>query len=312
MDDFYRKFEERYRGPREVIKERLRIYLPFVKPLQTRHPQPVALDIGCGRGEWLELLTEEGFDARGVDPDQGMLAACEALGLNAQLGDAIETLNILPDEYVSVVSAFHVVEHINFNTLMTMLKQALRVLVPGGMLILETPNTENLIVGTLNFYLDPTHLKPIPSQLLSFSVEYCGFDRVKTLRLQDKAELHNKNYDLKLIDVIDGVSPDYSVVAQKKCNENFRTLFDDVFTKEYGLSLSELTGRYEANMQARLQQQVEMGKHEARRWQYEYDRLREEVELLRNTLNTMYASRSCRATTLIRYVKNKFKNINFS
>ena len=86
---FYRAFEDRYRGSREVIKSRLRTYQPFLGALLARYPGAPALDLGCGRGEWLELLTEQGFRARGVDLDAGMLAACLERGLDASHADAL-------------------------------------------------------------------------------------------------------------------------------------------------------------------------------------------------------------------------------
>jgi len=250
MRDFYRKFEDRYRGSRSLIKERLKVYLPFVRPLCLRYPQSEILDLGCGRGEWLELLEEEGFNARGVDLDKGMLAACKELGLNAEFGDAIDTFKKIPDDSVSVVSAFHFVEHIDFDHVITIIKESARVLVPGGLLILETPNTENITVGTLYFYLDPTHFKPIPSLLLSFVAEYCGFERIKVLRLQELKNLHDENFDISLMDVVSGVSPDYSIVAQKTCDESFGAMFDDVFSKKYGLTLDELAERYETGVRS--------------------------------------------------------------
>ena len=96
--------------------------------------------------------------------------------------------------------------------------QALRVLVPGGVLILETPNPENLVVGTSSFYLDPTHERPLPWQLLSFLAEHHGFERVKTLRMQESAHLAARvarHEALSLMDVLGGASPDYAIVAQK-------------------------------------------------------------------------------------------------
>jgi|GEM_PF-4568419 len=291
MGNFYRKLEDRYRGSREVIKERLRVYLPFVKPLQIRYPQLVALDIGCGRGEWLELLGEEGFKAKGIDLDGDMLAACKEFGLDTEMGDAIEILNTLPDESVSVISAFHVVEHIAFDNLTAVVKHALRVLVPGGLLILETPNPDNLMVSTQNFYLDPTHLKPIPSLLLSFIVEHYGFERVKTLRLQEAQALHGKDVDIRLMDVLNGASPDYSIVAQKFCDENFKSVFDNAFTKKYGLTLNELAERYDINAH--------------QQWQ-------EITNSLRRLEHDLINSTSWRITAPLRYLKRKtIEIINF-
>jgi len=81
-DSFYRAFEEKYCGPRSLIKSRLEAYRPFITPLLIGFPNAHAIDLGCGRGEWLELLQENQFEAQGVNLDDGMLAACTELGLN--------------------------------------------------------------------------------------------------------------------------------------------------------------------------------------------------------------------------------------
>ena len=215
MDPFYRAFEERYRGSRESIESRLEVYLPFVEPLKALYKKPEILDLGCGRGEWLELLRRKGFQAKGVDLDEGMLLACRELNLNAYQADALDYLRGLTANKLSVVSAFHFVEHISFDALRQLVDEAYRVLKPGGLLILETPNSENLAVGTSSFYLDPTHQKPLPAQLLAFVVDYAGFARVKTLYLQEPPDLASTQ-QTTLVNVLDGVSPDYAVIAQKK------------------------------------------------------------------------------------------------
>jgi len=113
---FIGHLEERYRGPRELIKGRLQVYLPFVVPLLQAYPKGPAFDLGCGRGEWLELLQESGFDSQGVDLDDGMLSACRERGLNVANADAIVALKSLPDESQLVVSGFHIVEHYKLRT----------------------------------------------------------------------------------------------------------------------------------------------------------------------------------------------------
>ena len=185
IDGFYRAFEDRYRGSRHLIKDRLRVYLPFIEQLKACYPDTPALDLGCGRGEWLELLQENGFKPTGVDVDDGMLEACRELGLSVEHCDALEALKNLADESQIVVSGFHIAEHLPFDILQTLVKETLRVLKPGGLLILETPNPENLTVGTSSFYFDPSHLRPIPPPLLAFLPEYYGFKNVKTIRLQE-------------------------------------------------------------------------------------------------------------------------------
>ncbi|MDD5462383.1 MAG: methyltransferase domain-containing protein [Methylococcales bacterium] len=244
MDPFYRAFEERHRGPRKLIKSRLSVYLPFVEPLKKLYDAPEVLDLGCGRGEWLELMQHNGFKVKGVDLDEGMLLACQELNLDVSHADALDYLRGLAADSLSVVSAFHVVEHIPFEALRQLVNEAYRVLKPGGLLILETPNSENLVVGTSSFYLDPTHQRPIPAQLLLFVVEYAGFERVKTLYLQDSPGLASAP-QTTLINVLEGVSPDYSVIAQKKAAEEVSALFDEPFQRSYGLRLGELAERYD-------------------------------------------------------------------
>ena len=242
--DFYRAFEERYRGSRELIRERLAIYLPFVTPLRQIYHPTVALDLGCGRGEWLELLQSHGFESLGIDMDGGMLAACVERELPAIQGDAVTYLKSLANESQCIISGFHVAEHIAFEDLNTLVIQSLRVLKPGGLLILETPNPENLIVGSCNFYLDPTHQRPIPPQLLSFLPEHYGFARIRTMRLQEPRELIDRD-DVSLMDVLGGVSPDYAIVAQKSAMPEILTKFDTAFSAHHGLELRQLAQRYD-------------------------------------------------------------------
>ncbi|WP_448090931.1 methyltransferase domain-containing protein [Pseudomonas azerbaijanoccidentalis] len=254
--NFYRAFEDLHRGSRELIRKRQEAYLPFINPLKTLYPQCPAFDLGCGRGEWLELILSQGFLARGVDLDEGMLQACQALDLPAEYGDALTALSALEDESQVVVSAFHLVEHIPFSCLQQLVSEALRVLKPAGLLIMETPNPENLLVGTNFFYLDPTHEKPIPHSLLSFLTEFTGFARSKLVRLQEPAALHDVP-QLTLMEVFSGVSPDYAIIAQKTALDEQMAVFDPCFDRNYGLSLESLAERYEQSMEQRLRVMVE-------------------------------------------------------
>lgn len=244
---FYRAFEEMYYAPREVITALRRQYLPFVTPLKDIYENAKVFDIGCGRGEWLCLMKEMGFEVLGVDLDAGMLQDCWDRNLPVMQGDAVAYLRTLETESRVVISAFHVVEHIPFEDLTAVVVESLRVLKPGGLLIMETPNPENIVVATRNFYLDPTHQRPIPPQLLAFIAEYYGFTRVKTLRLQEQAEL-SSNQTPTLLNVLSGVSPDYAVVAQKGAVPEQMKLFDAEFEKGYGLTLETLAQQYEARI----------------------------------------------------------------
>jgi transposase-like protein len=252
VDGFYRAFEDRYRGSRELIKSRLRVYLAFVEPLKAIHEDCRALDLGCGRGEWLELMRESGIDASGIDLDEGMLMACREMDLPAERAEAVTYLRALPDDSMAIVSAFHVAEHIPFHALQTLVRESLRVLAPAGLLILETPNPENLSVGTSRFYYDPSHEKPIPPPLLSFLLEHYGFARTKVLRLQEPPGLPQAA-EINLADVLLGVSPDYAVVGQKDSVErNHLALFDVAFSADYGIDLDHLALRYDQSVGSKL------------------------------------------------------------
>jgi SAM-dependent methyltransferase len=250
-NSFYKAFEEKFRGSRETVKSRLQVYLPFIQPVFKAFPQYQTLDLGCGRGEWLELLTEQGFNAKGVDLDDGMLQDCRERGLQVETSDALAHIQTLPEHSVSIVSGFHIAEHLTFNVLMQLVQEAKRVLVPGGLLILETPNPENILVATNNFYLDPTHNKPIPPDLLSFLPEHYGYSRFKVLRLQEAEQLRVEP-NPRLINVINGVSPDYAVVAQTQGVPLLMEALSPVFEQNFGLTLHTLAEKYQESLNQRL------------------------------------------------------------
>jgi O-antigen chain-terminating methyltransferase len=187
LDAFYASFDEHFRGTREEIKERLRAYLPFVEKAAAR--DALIVDVGCGRGEWLELLREHGLNAQGVDLNGVLVDQCRADGLDVVQEDLIEFLGRLPDSSVSVVTGFHVVEHLTIEDLLSLLNQIMRVLSPGGLVILETPNPRNVLVGTCNFYFDPTHRNPLPSEVLKFLVKSKGFEKDELLLLNPSDEM---------------------------------------------------------------------------------------------------------------------------
>lgn len=117
LDALYVALEDRFRGSREEIKERFREYLPYVKE------NAPAIDLGCGRGEWLELLTENGIEARGVDNNLLQIEQCRARGLDVVEQDVFAYLQSIPDESAGAVTGFHIIEHLSFNALITLLNE---------------------------------------------------------------------------------------------------------------------------------------------------------------------------------------------
>jgi SAM-dependent methyltransferase len=184
----YLEFEDRFRGSREEIMGRVRAYLPALREAQAGSADREVLDIGPGRGEWLEVLKREGLAGKGVDVNSAMIAECTKLGLTVAHGDGVEYLREVPSSSLGAVTAFHVVEHLPPGRVLLLLAEAFRVLRPGGILILETPNPKNLIVGACSFYIDPTHRNPVHPDALAFSAVAHGFARVEILPLHPNTE----------------------------------------------------------------------------------------------------------------------------
>ncbi|MBD2599430.1 MULTISPECIES: methyltransferase domain-containing protein [Microcystis] len=183
LDAFYFAFEERFRGSREEINERLEVYLPRLREAQIAPVDSLILDLGCGRGEWLELLRDNGYRSRGIDLNRVVIEQCQSRGLEVVEGDVIAYLQSMPDESVAVITGFHIIEHLPFEILVKLLNEAFRVLRHRGLVIFETPNPANVLVGSCNFYFDPTHRNPLPSLMTQFLVQYCGFAEVEILNL---------------------------------------------------------------------------------------------------------------------------------
>ncbi|HVS82605.1 MAG TPA: methyltransferase domain-containing protein [Pyrinomonadaceae bacterium] len=175
LDQLYASFENQFRGSPEQIKEGLKVYLPLLKDAGITSD---ILDVGCGRGEWLELLRDQGLQARGVESNRAMIDQC-CQELEIGEADAIAYLRGLPENSLRAVTAFHFVEHIGLEELIDLLDEIKRVLNPGGLLIVETPNPKNLVVGACNFYSDPTHRRPLFPETLQFILNHRGFVRTQ-------------------------------------------------------------------------------------------------------------------------------------
>ncbi len=179
LDPLYSSLEDETRGSREEVRERLRVYLPFLEQAKTKLPQMSVLDLGSGRGEWLELLRSQGYTARGVDWNRFLVEDCRSRQLEVEQGDAVDCLAAVPDASLSVVTAFHLAEHLPFRKLIRLLDEITRTLETGGVAILETPNPDNLLVGARSFW----HRHPIPSETLRFLVESRGLSQSQVVML---------------------------------------------------------------------------------------------------------------------------------
>ena len=169
----YVAFENAFRGSRDDIRERLRDYVPLFAG-----SGPVA-DLGCGRGEFLELLREAGIEGRGVEGNAHSVSACRAAGLDVAHGDLLEYLRQQPGGALGGVFAAQVAEHLPPAVLQAMLREAHRALRPGGVLVLETVNPSSA-AGFFDVYIrDLTHERPLHPDTLRFLAAAHGFTDVR-------------------------------------------------------------------------------------------------------------------------------------
>ena len=175
LDCWYQGFQTSERGTFEGIQQRLADYLPLLRNVLGPKGEGRVLDLGCGRGEWLDLLRRKGIEGFGVDDSAIAVAGARQRGLAVEQGDLLETLLAQPAGSLDAVTAFQVVEHLPFAALYQLIAQARRVLRPRGLLLLETPNPESLPVSSYSFWLDPTHRHPLPPPLLYDLAAFMGF-----------------------------------------------------------------------------------------------------------------------------------------
>ena len=180
LETFYYRLEERYRGARDEIKRSLLIYQDDLRAARDRVGVlgPV-VDIGCGRGEFLEVMRDDGLQAVGVDSNAIQLDAARSHGAAVVHADALDYLRGLDDASVLAVTGIHIVEHIPFPELVRLMQQVVRVLKKGGIALFETPNPRNLIVGATTFHLDPTHIRQLPPEVMKVLLETVGFEQIE-------------------------------------------------------------------------------------------------------------------------------------
>jgi len=157
-----------FRGTEPSVRDRQQRYVARFDGLDD------VVDVGCGRGEFLELLREAGVTARGIDADLRMIEHCRAKGLEVELREAVDYLSGLPEDTLGGIFAAQVIEHLASTDLLSLVQEARRVLRPGGVFLVESPNPEALLTFA-EFYLDPTHVRPYHPQLIRWLLEQEGF-----------------------------------------------------------------------------------------------------------------------------------------
>lgn len=200
----YASFENRFRGSEEVVRGQLERYASLFPP------GGKVIDLGCGRGEMVEILREKGIEAFGIDLNDSMIALCQEKGLPCEKADLIEALFRQPDNSLAGIFSSQVIEHLPRPTLELMLDLGYLKLSSSGVLVLETINPASVFALVQVYYLDPSHERPIHPQTLKFLLSTAGFQEVEiryaatldTERLRplpgtdDKTTLLNQNIDL--------------------------------------------------------------------------------------------------------------------
>ncbi|MBI4767687.1 MAG: class I SAM-dependent methyltransferase [Deltaproteobacteria bacterium] len=208
----YVGFEDRHRGSEEAIKWKQKNYLPYFKD---RGP---VLDIGCGRGEFLELLKEAGIQAFGVDTNQEMVRHCRSKGLEADSGDGLTYLKGLSDQSLGGIFLSQVIEHLTPEVLRELVRVSFTKLRPGGLLLAETINPQCLSTFSGAFYLDLSHKNPIHPEAARYLWESLGFRQVELLYVSPFPE------EMKLKEMVRREDDSYEDELGRILNENVRSL----------------------------------------------------------------------------------------
>lgn len=223
MDIDYFNFENHFRGSRLKIKNAQIMYLKYFVN------KGEIIDIGCGRGEFLELLHENSISGIGVDSFTEFVDYCRMKGFEVIEDDALNYLTNLENNTVGGIFASQLAEHLNTSTLISICKQAYDKLIPGSYLIFETPNPTSLSIYTNAFYVDPSHIKPVHPKTLEYFLSDAGFKNIQIIypehsKIDYKLPLLEGNEISNLSEFNDGINcisdilfgcQDYAIIAQK-------------------------------------------------------------------------------------------------
>lgn len=217
----YFDFENHFRGTREQIKEIQKQYLLYFKGCKR------VLDLGCGRGEFLELLQQEGIEVLGVDIYEDYVEYCKSKGMKAIQDDAVHYLQN-NDKMVDGIFVAQVVEHLELEEMVEVCNLVYDRLDSGGCAIFETPNPTSLAIYTHAFYMDPSHTKPVHPLTLKYFLEKAGFQSIEIIYTENskldlkippiKTEQNEEEFNLAMQEVQKLLfgSQDYAIIARKQ------------------------------------------------------------------------------------------------
>ena len=222
--DFYLRFENRFRGTSDGIYKRLSAYDSLLQKTRDTFVGKEILDIGCGRGEWLNKCNKFGFNCLGIEKDPSMANFCRDKGFDIYQEDAFDVLPRFNNDQFNVISMFHVIEHLTYEQIEKILIECKRILNDDGILILETPSIDNLQVSSKQFYLDPTHITPINPEGLIFLLDFLEYDNSNQYFINLGQFYQESDFSIKKI--LNGVSQDLTVIASASMNTTKNILMD--------------------------------------------------------------------------------------
>ena len=193
LDSFIFASYDSLRGKEEETAGKLEAHLDALRTFDI--PEGLWLDIGCGRGEWMNAVSIAGYDCRGIDTNTSAIGYCREMGLHAIEADALKYLRNTPSESLAVVSLFQFVDHIGIAELLAIMREVARVLKPGGLVSIETPDPANLLTASHQFWRDPSHRQPVPMSLMELVYDYFDLTVVKRLHLNRPPESDRLPFD---------------------------------------------------------------------------------------------------------------------
>ena len=213
----YFAFEDMFRGSREMIKNRQSQYLDCIKEAYEKSKGSYLLDIGCGRGEFLEILAENGIPSKGVDINEENINICKEYGFEVELIDALQFLKSIKNNSLIGITAFQVIEHLNTEYLIELIKASFQKIKDSGVVIFETVNPFSLY-SLRNFFIDLTHRNPIPPDTLKFLVEASGFRDVEvkfSSPVPDEIKLKGDDENVRKLNEFLFGFQDYAIIGRK-------------------------------------------------------------------------------------------------
>ena len=283
--DYYHDFENRFRGDRDKIFNIFSSYEPLIEIAIDGNPSPILIDVGCGRGEWLQRCQNKFYKSIGIESDTYMAKLCRDYGLSVIEGDAIDELSKFEANSISVITIFHVIEHLEFNKLQKMIGECYRILSDDGILIMETPSIDNLIVSTKTFYIDHTHINHINPEAISFHLEKAGFNKVKYYYING-GPLQD-SHPLKITRILNGVAQDLCIISTKNHDLSEKIFSDNLQWKSHlniGLTLFEAAIEFDIKLETLVEliRKHQSSSNEIRLMKEEIISLKNQIHLLKS------------------------------